>query len=711
METVDTLSLILKNKQQFEKAKKHFLQNSNFSPDDIDEDFRAISFRVQDQEDADSTEYYIEQELMGETDINDYYFESKNSEEGLEGYYVKGGGVGKNPFDFLKKYPGIKYEIENKDGKTILRIQKEGENSHNEIYSSSSDKDVYFSNSVSAKIGEEVRTGGRWYGDEPYTLSGIMLLLKRLYISDKIQKITKYPTTYNEFLILMQDYEPIHKFAEFLGYKYFNFTIKNRNRIYNNLPLPQYNVYFNVKGYLQPCYWNEENSKSIISELLNSLKLDLSDKSLSNKVLFGTRIGRSSSGNYGSQQGFISSGEMYLLNIYSAQDYLDINDWHKINEKDIELDSKYEKKIKAESKSNFKRIVDDIVTALEKNKAFQEYLKGIDSESLKGKGLKEGDSIVETFDKYVKVKTKQGDYVYVVLTTGSRTFGVPTSFAEGGEINAFTMRVVKGTDDNKSEVLTEERKVNFAKGGNIYNNLTPNAKYFLDTIRIADNKIQLSDITVDSSPNGNWIVYHKNKKLMIVNNKVLNEETIMKYNLEHHDKMFFGGSFKNKFKTNTLPDVQGKQVVTKDGQYVQVLNQNSNVVTVMPFNKLGTGAPPIMMNISDLDESSFMDGGKVTFKEKSKAIAKKFVGKAVEPKYQKEYGKTYDKKEAEEVGNKIAGSMKAKYEKAEKGMKIKRPGSGNPLMKKAIELAKKNRKPGQKWTEAVKLAYQEIKNN
>jgi hypothetical protein len=117
------------------------------------------------------------------------------------------------------------------------------------------------------------------------------------------------------------------------------------------------------------------------------------------------------------------------------------------------------------------------------------------------------------------------------------------------------------------------------------------------------------------------------------------------------------------------------------------------------------------MNISDLDESSFMAGGKVTFEEKSKAIAKKFVGKAVEPKYQKEYGKTYDKKEAKEVGNKIAGSMKAKYEKAEKGMKIKRPGSGNPLMKKAIELAKKNRKPGQKWTEAVKLAYQEIKNN
>jgi hypothetical protein len=198
---------------------------------------------------------------------------------------------------------------------------------------------------------------------------------------------------------------------------------------------------------------------------------------------------------------------------------------------------------------------------------------------------------------------------------------------------------------------------------------------------------------------------------MIVNNKVLNEETIMKYNLEHHDKMFFGGVFKNKSQLNSIPNINGKEVFTKDGEYVYVLSQNSNVVTVMPYKLMGTGAPPIIMNISDLDETSFMAGGKVTFKEKSKAIAKKFVGKKVEPKYQEEYGKTYDKKEAEEVGNKIAGSIKAKYEKAEKGMKIKRPGSGNPLMKKAIELAKKNRKPGQKWTDAVKIAYADIKNN
>ncbi len=65
---------------------------------------------------------------------------------------------------------------------------------------------------------------------------------------------------------------------------------------------------------------------------------------------------------------------------------------------------------------------------------------------------------------------------------------------------------------------------------------------------------------------------------------------------------------------------------------------------------------------SDLFENKFEGGGKTTFKEKATAIAKNFEGKKVEPKYQKEYGKTYDKAEAKEVGNKIAGSQKAKYD-------------------------------------------------
>lgn len=102
-------------------------------------------------------------------------------------------------------------------------------------------------------------------------------------------------------------------------------------------------------------------------------------------------------------------------------------------------------------------------------------------------------------------------------------------------------------------------------------------------------------------------------------------------------------------------------------------------------------------------------GGKVSFKEKARAIAKNFEGKRVEPKYQKEYGKVYDKTEAKEVGNKIAGSQKSKYDaKAEKGAVVKK-GKGNHKMKATTDLARKIRKEGEKWTDAIKRASQQLK--
>lgn len=106
---------------------------------------------------------------------------------------------------------------------------------------------------------------------------------------------------------------------------------------------------------------------------------------------------------------------------------------------------------------------------------------------------------------------------------------------------------------------------------------------------------------------------------------------------------------------------------------------------------------------------SYKGGGKVTFSEKAKAIAKNFEGKRVEPKYQKEYGKVYDKTEAKEVGNKIAGSQKASYDaKLEKGSEVKK-GKGNYKMKATTDLAKKIRKDGEKWTDALRRASQQMK--
>lgn len=100
---------------------------------------------------------------------------------------------------------------------------------------------------------------------------------------------------------------------------------------------------------------------------------------------------------------------------------------------------------------------------------------------------------------------------------------------------------------------------------------------------------------------------------------------------------------------------------------------------------------------------SYKGGGKTTFKEKATAIAKNFEGKKVEPKYQKEYGKTYDKAEAKEVGNKIAGSQKAKYDS-------KMSGGGSTKRGGAMQLAKQIRKDGESWQSALKRANEQMRN-
>jgi ppGpp synthetase/RelA/SpoT-type nucleotidyltranferase len=53
----------------------------------------------------------------------------------------------------------------------------------------------------------------------------------------------------------------------------------------------------------------------------------------------------------------------------------------------------------------------------------------------------------------------------------------------------------------------------------------------------------------------------------------------------------------------------------------------------------------------------FKGGGEIGFEGLAKKVAKRYSGKKVEPKYQDEYGKTYDSKEAMEVGRKVAAKV------------------------------------------------------
>ena len=105
-----------------------------------------------------------------------------------------------------------------------------------------------------------------------------------------------------------------------------------------------------------------------------------------------------------------------------------------------------------------------------------------------------------------------------------------------------------------------------------------------------------------------------------------------------------------------------------------------------------------------LKTNSFANGGGISkFERLSRSVAKNYEGKRVKPQYQKEYGKVYSKAEAKEVGNKVAGKVKAN-QKMTTGGETKKGARGGVMV-----LAKKIRKEGESWKDALKRAGQQLK--
>ena len=70
---------------------------------------------------------------------------------------------------------------------------------------------------------------------------------------------------------------------------------------------------------------------------------------------------------------------------------------------------------------------------------------------------------------------------------------------------------------------------------------------------------------------------------------------------------------------------------------------------------------------SKISKGSMAKGGKIGFDGLAKKVAKSYEGKPVEKQFQDEYGKTYNKKEAMEVGKKVAGKVYRQQQSMEKG--------------------------------------------
>ena len=106
------------------------------------------------------------------------------------------------------------------------------------------------------------------------------------------------------------------------------------------------------------------------------------------------------------------------------------------------------------------------------------------------------------------------------------------------------------------------------------------------------------------------------------------------------------------------------------------------------------------------------DGGAIGFDALAKKVAKNYEGDKVKKEFQDEYGKTYDKQEAEEVGKKVAGKVyrqqQAKGKMAKGGKVDKKTGTNlNRSQSKMTLISRKAseiRKANEPWRDAFNRA-------
>lgn len=92
-----------------------------------------------------------------------------------------------------------------------------------------------------------------------------------------------------------------------------------------------------------------------------------------------------------------------------------------------------------------------------------------------------------------------------------------------------------------------------------------------------------------------------------------------------------------------------------DGEVIDIITEDNKKKYVVKFENGVT--KKMSQGIFDDYVVKYAKGGKIGFEGLAKKVANRYKGKAVSKEYQGEYGKTYDAKEAKEVGNKVAAKV------------------------------------------------------
>jgi hypothetical protein len=234
--------------------------------------------------------------------------------------------------------------------------------------------------------------------------------------------------------------------------------------------------------------------------------------------------------------------------------------------------------------------------------------------------------------------------------------------------------------------------------------------------------------------------------------KLTEAEWMAKHNDSKEARTYgFGGLFsKSAIMSRPKPiDLNQQQVRLKSGEYVQVLNQQGDTLMVMDLSKLGTGTPPKYVKLSDVDMTSLANGGGVGLIGNQKRIDMNKNGKIDAEDFKllrssmngawrnerkhvnhnEDYEVRYAKKKPSRTGykgkrkfgegggistaerfkkvvakNREANRVKPMSQKMSSGAEVKKANRGGVMV-----LAKKIRKDGESWKDALKRAGQQLK--
>jgi hypothetical protein len=404
-----------------------------------------------------------------------------------------------------------------------------------------------------------------------------------------------------------------------------------------------------------------------------------------------------------------------------------------------ELEKKFDSEMKRISPKQIDRIkkeyekYEDMLSPKRDNPEFQEFFvresqkismaKGGKIDNMIGKKVKvdfrkEVGKIINIENDDVTVFYPELGFSEVLDAKAVEIVFLPNKFAKGGEIDGFTMSMVKSSGD-VTKVETEDAKIKMAKGGIVKNqdenhllrtaigysiskgNLDKEDRKKLTEIynRLVSSKFhyakggKVDDLGNPTDPK----VISQMEKFIKEKMPKLDKDRFFTDGMKRKEakRMFYEkygyGAYNPRFSIfekggrtmyDAPPSKIGKvkfslakgrdfDIIVPEGKFrilrippfdlpteVVDMNKGKNFQkTPVNDSKIAQKYQKEIQEYLNMDSTRFEKGGKIGFEGLSKKVAKRYVGKKVPKKFQNQYGKTYSPAEAKEVGDKVAGAV------------------------------------------------------